>query len=96
MKNKDGSHTEYWDCWSDFWYYMQDDNKLFKTGAFRRDYGDCELGPKCHDYQNFVKNAMRDCNNRTLRHNMEDFPISSLQNAIDGFLFEKMYSREST
>ena len=69
---------------------MQDDNKLFKTGAFRREYSDCELGPKCPDYQTFVKKSMRDYNNRTLLHNVEDFPIRGLQNEIDGFLFEKI------
>ncbi len=26
VKNKDGSHTEYWNCWADCWYYAQDDN----------------------------------------------------------------------
>ncbi len=96
VKNKDRSHTEYWDCWSDIWYYMQDHNKLFKTGAFRREYSGWILGPKCPGYQNFVKKSMRDYNNRTLLHNLEDFLIRSPQHAINGFLFEKMYNDEST
>ncbi len=59
IRNKDGSHTEYWNCWGDCWWYTQDNNKLFRSGAFRKEYGDCELGPKCPNNQSYEKKSMR-------------------------------------
>ena len=56
VQNMDGSHTEYWNCWGDCWWQTQEDNKLFRTGAFRREYGDCGFGPKCPNIQKFEKN----------------------------------------
>ncbi len=72
---KDGSHTEYWNCWGDCWWYTQEDNKLFRTGVFRKEYGDCELGPKCPNNQNFVKNSMRTYKDRFLLSNVMHFPV---------------------
>ncbi len=46
-KTNNGLHYETWDCWGDFWCSTQDINKLFKTGEFKKEYGECELGPKC-------------------------------------------------
>ncbi len=59
VENQDRLDTAYWNYWSDFWHYTQDDSKLFKTDAIRREYSYCELGPECPDYQNFVKKHER-------------------------------------
>ena len=57
-KTNNGLHSEtLWDCWGDFWWYTQDINKLFRTGEFKKEYGECELGPKCPHHLNRV----RDC-----------------------------------
>ncbi len=89
VQNKDGSHTENWDCWGDCWWYTQEDNKLFRTGAFRKEYGDCGLGPKCPNHPNRVQDSMKNYKDRFLLP--VDFPIKGLQNAINGFVFEKEY-----
>ncbi len=53
-ENNDRSETEVWDSWSDHNDYHQV-NKLFQTGGYRREYGDCELGPKCPRKRKFEK-----------------------------------------
>ena len=58
-KTKYGSHSETWDGWGDCWWYTQDINKLFRTGEFMREFGECELGPKCPNHSNRVKDSLR-------------------------------------
>ena len=70
---EDGSHTEYYNCRSDCWYYSQDENKLLKTGVFRREYGDCELGTKCPIKQNYKIESIRKNKNTLLLSNVQLF-----------------------
>ena len=85
--NNDGSHSETWDCWGNCLWYTQDTNKLFKTGEFKREYGECELGPNCPKHQKYVKDSLRKYKDKRLLP--DDFPISGLQDAINRFLFKK-------
>ena len=82
----DGSHSETWDCWADFWWYTQDINKLFRTGEFKKEYGECELGPKCPKHQKRLKESLRKYNDVFLLSNVMKYPISGLQDAINRFL----------
>ena len=86
-KTNDGSHSETWNCWGDCLSYTQDINKLFRTGEFIREYGECELGPKFPNHPNRVKDSLRKYKDRRLLP--DDFPISGLQDAINRFLFKK-------
>ena len=86
-KTNNGSHSETWDCWGDFWWYTQEVNKLFRTGEFRKEYGECELSPKCPHHQNRVRDSLRKYKDRRLLHG--DFPIRGVKDAINRFLFEK-------
>ncbi len=86
-KTNDGSHSEIWDCWGDCWWYTQEDNKLFRTGEFRKEYGECELGPKCPNHPKFVQDSLRKYQDRSLLPG--SFPIRGLQDAINKYLFEK-------
>ena len=88
-KTKDGSHCETWDCWADFWWYTQEANKLFRTGEFKKEYGECELGSKCPKHQKRVKESPRKYDDVFLLSNVMKYPISGLQDAINRFLFEK-------
>ena len=58
-KTNNGSHYETWDCWADFWWYTQEANKLFRTGEFKKEYGECELGLKYPKHQKRVKESLR-------------------------------------
>ena len=88
-KNDDGSRSEAWNCWGDCWWYTQQINRLFKTGEFMREYGDCELGPKCPKYPKYVNNKARKYKNRFLLNLNTGYPIRDLENAINKCLFEK-------
>ena len=37
----------------------QDIHKLFRAGEFKKEYGECELGPKCPKHQKPVKDSLR-------------------------------------
>ena len=91
-KTNNGSHSETWDCWGDFWWYTQDINKLFRTGEFKKEYGECELGSKCPKHQKRVKDSLRKYDDVFLLSNVMKYPISGLQDAINRFLFEKEFS----
>ena len=86
-KTNNGSHCETWDCWGNCLWYTQDTNKLFKTGEFKREYGECELGPNCPKHQKCMKDSLRTYKDKRLLP--DDFPISGLQDAINRFLFKK-------
>ena len=86
--------------WGDFWWYTQDINKLFRTGEFRKEYGECELGSKCPKHQKRVKESLRKYDDVFLLYNVMKYPISGLQDAINRFLFEKecnnsLYSKKN-
>ena len=85
----DGSHSESWDCWGNCLWYTQDINKLFRTGEFMREYGECKLGPKCPKHQKRVKDSLRNYDDIFLLSNVMKYPISGLQDAINKCLFEK-------
>ena len=88
VQTKEGSHSETWDCWGACWWCTQQINQLFKTGEFTREYGECELGPKCSNNQKLAYQPMRAFKGRFLLHG--NFPINGLQkNAINKCLFEK-------
>ncbi len=86
-KINNGSHYETWDCCGDLLWYTQDINELFLSGEFLRMCGECELGPKCRNHPNHVKDSLKKNKDRFLLP--ADFPISGLQNAINRLLFEK-------
>ena len=85
-KTNNGSHSETWNCLGDFWWYIQDINKLFKTGEFKKEYGECELGPKCPKHQKHVKDSLMTYKDKRLL--FDDFPMRGLQDAINRFLFK--------
>ena len=58
-------------------------------GEFTREYGDCELGPKCPNYPKYVNYGTRKYKNRFLLNLNMGYPIRDLQNAINKCLFEK-------
>ena len=41
-------------------------NKLFKTGEFMREYGECELGPKCPNHPKHVRDTKRKYKHKSL------------------------------
>ena len=73
--------------WGDGLSYTKDIDTLFRTGEFMREYGECELSPKCPNHPNRVKDSLRKYKDRRLLHG--DFPISGLQDAMNRFLFKK-------
>ncbi len=74
-------------------WYTQDNNKLFRTGVFRKEYDDCGLGPKCPNNQSYKKNSMKTYKDGFLLSNVMHFSIRGLQDAINKYLFEKECKR---
>ena len=52
-----------------------------------REYGECELGPKCPNHQNRVKDSLR--KNKDISLLPLSFPIRGVQDAITKYLCEK-------
>ena len=61
----------------------------------KREYSDCELGPKCPNKQSFITKSTGKYKNKVLLSNLDEFPIRDLQNAINGFLSEIGCSTEN-
>ena len=54
-----------------------------------REYGECEIGPKCPKHQNRVRDSQRKYDDVFLLSNVMKYPISGLQDAINKYLFKK-------
>ena len=54
-----------------------------------REYGECELGPKCPNYSKYVKYEGRKYKDRFLLNDITFYPLRGLQNAINKWLFER-------